>query len=363
MIKVLILFTSSEIGGAERSLTRMAMSACRDAPAYLLATLGAEGAWSKWSRSLGAEPIILGHEGRGLWASLPRLVSTCRAERPDILYVMGLRAATMVRLLRPLLPKCAIVHGIRANLDPASPLGRQHKPFEYLLKGLTDFYLTNAAITKKQLSQLAAIADERIDVIYNGIDVPGRAVVPATERPLEIVTIANLAPRKGHIAFLDVVAGLKPEFPSLKVRFIGRDDMNGAVADAISAKGLSETVELMGYVAQPDFYMQSAQLMVLPSIWGEGCPTSVLESLALGTPVAAYAIDGLPELVDHAKDGYLAPPGDADALRGHIADLLANAERRQAFGEAGRRKVSQKFTIAHCAEGHAKAWQYIASSL
>jgi glycosyltransferase involved in cell wall biosynthesis len=358
-MKVLILFTSSEIGGAERSLTRMALAQIGQAPNYVLATLGTEGAWSNWARAQGARPLVFGKAGKGMVSSLLALVHYWRLHQPDIIYVMGLRAATIVRLIRLMLPKCKIVHGIRANLDPASPLGRLHKPFEVALKWATDHYLTNAAITKTQLTLLAGVGPEHIGVIYNGIDVPKEPIHPAADRPLEVVTVANLAPRKGHTEFLSVVAQLKGDFPGLLVRFIGRDDMHGAVAKAANTLGLADVVKLHGYEAQPDSFLRKAQLMVLPSLWGEGCPTSVLEALALGTPVVAYAIDGLPELVDHGKDGYLAPPGDQMVLKNHIAALLADPDRRQTFGEAGRTKVSEKFTIPHCAEQHAKAWQDI----
>jgi glycosyltransferase involved in cell wall biosynthesis len=78
--------------------------------------------------------------------------------------------------------------------------------------------------------------------------------------------------------------------------------------------------------------LASIDVLVLPSVWWENSPLTVLEALAAGVPVVASDIGGLPELVADNDTGLLTPPGDADALRQALEDVTEGrrlAERRQ----------------------------------
>jgi glycosyltransferase involved in cell wall biosynthesis len=91
--------------------------------------------------------------------------------------------------------------------------------------------------------------------------------------------------------------------------------------------------------------LASIDLLVLPSVWWENSPLTVLEALASGVPVVASAIGGLPELVAHGDTGLLTPPGDAGALREALEDVT---EGRRL---AGRRDPVTPITIAEGAHG------------
>jgi glycosyltransferase involved in cell wall biosynthesis len=82
----------------------------------------------------------------------------------------------------------------------------------------------------------------------------------------------------------------------------------------------------------------------------EGLGLAALEALALGRPVVASAVGGLPEVVRHGAWGWLVPPGDPGALARALADLLGDAAVRRRMGEAGR-----AFAAGFPAEGLAAA--------
>lgn len=94
--------------------------------------------------------------------------------------------------------------------------------------------------------------------------------------------------------------------------------------------------------------------MVLPSLWGEGCPTSILEGFAYGLPVVAYAIDGIPELIDDGVDGVVASPNNSNELANAIVRIQENPVSAESMGMAGREKVASRFTLARCADEHAQ---------
>ncbi len=129
--------------------------------------------------------------------------------------------------------------------------------------------------------------------------------------------------------------------------------MSGEVQEAIHEAGLSEVVRWEGFHFDVSPWFRRARVFVLPSLWGEGCPTSILEAFSYGMPVVAYAIDGIPELVADQKDGFLAAPRDGEALGTAISKSLRDVHMAQEMADSGREKVEQSFTLAECASLHA----------
>ncbi len=84
-------------------------------------------------------------------------------------------------------------------------------------------------------------------------------------------------------------------------------------------------------------------LLLRSSHW-EGFGMAVLEAMAMGKPVVAYAVGGIPELVSQGKNGYLVPPGAISELRHAVEQLASNGELRQKMGQAGRRIAQERFS-------------------
>jgi glycosyltransferase involved in cell wall biosynthesis len=92
--------------------------------------------------------------------------------------------------------------------------------------------------------------------------------------------------------------------------------------------------------------LRRAAVMVVPSIWPDPCPTTVLEAMALGVPVVASAAGGIPELLTDGVEGRLVPPGDPQQLSAAIYQVVNDPSRRQAMGMAGRaRAASYSVTV------------------
>ncbi len=108
--------------------------------------------------------------------------------------------------------------------------------------------------------------------------------------------------------------------------------------------GLKSGEELKQIVA-------NAMFVVVPSEWYENSPLVVYEAFALGKPVVGAAIGGIPELVDHGKNGLLFRAGDFEDLAEQIRHLLGHPEKLKPYGMAGRLKAEQQFD-AECHYDH-----------
>ncbi|NKD92819.1 glycosyltransferase family 4 protein [Haematospirillum jordaniae] len=354
-VSVLLLFSSSHLGGAERSLSRMAFASKE--VAYQLATLCGEGPWCDWVRSQGRKPLVLGCRRAGalsIFVAFWRLIWHVRSHSIDVIYVCGVRAAFFLRFLRILMPGVKLVHGVRWNPDSDSRLDRLFRLVERISPPLVDAWITNSEVATRTLVSRCNIPAERVFVIYNGLDSLPTEVPPIDDRPLEVLTVANLNPRNGHRGYLQVVREVIKVVPDAKFVFVGRDDMNGEIQRAIEDAGLSGYISCEGF--QPDVtpWLKQARLMVLPSLWGEGCPTSILEGFSYGLPVVAYAIDGIPELIDDGINGFVVPPNEPADLARAIVCILKNHVMTQSMGIACREKVSSHFTLARCADEHVR---------
>ena len=356
-VRVLLVFSSSQLGGAERSLTRMAIASGEEVE-YTLSTLDGPGPWVDWCHEMGVEPVVLGNHkvklGHGKFGikEMFRLVYLVHQQQYDILYVIGFRASVWLRLMRSILPEISLVQGVRWNPESGSWLDRIFRFVERFSSNFVDHYICNARATSTVLEIRAKIPSKKVTVIYNGLDNIPLSSPYKRRRSQNVVVLANLSPRKGHMEFLDVIKAVSRRLPTAHFYFVGRDDMSGALEKEVADREIEDIITITGYQADVGQWLRKSQLMVLPSLWGEGCPTSILEGFAYGLPVIAYAIDGIPELINDGKDGYLVTPGDTATMIGMIIRILEDPRLATSMGMAGRRKVESIFTLEKCAKKH-----------
>jgi len=106
--------------------------------------------------------------------------------------------------------------------------------------------------------------------------------------------------------------------------------------------GLEGRVRFLGAGSRDDVLtlFRAVDVALLTSLW-ENLPHTVLEALALGTPVVATAVGGVPEVVVDGENGLLVPAGDTGAIASAIARLLGDDELRTRLGEAAVRSVEE----------------------
>ena len=116
--------------------------------------------------------------------------------------------------------------------------------------------------------------------------------------------------------------------PHIKFVFAGKGSMETALKGVLN-------IENVGFRGGKELtqLIREARFTVCPSEWYENCPLSVMESIALGTPVLASNIGGIPELVRDGHNGELFDAGNADALAKRINALWKDGEKLSAYSE------------------------------
>jgi colanic acid/amylovoran biosynthesis glycosyltransferase len=132
----------------------------------------------------------------------------------------------------------------------------------------------------------------------------------------------------------------------------GDGPMGPQIRDQVRRLGLDRMVTLHGPLSQDAVQdlVRRAAVLAAPCVIArsgdrDGLPTVLLEAMAMGTPVVATPVTGIPELVRDLDTGLLAPEGDPFALADRIARLLDDPELRLDLAEAGRRLVERQFDV------------------
>ncbi len=180
-------------------------------------------------------------------------------------------------------------------------------------------------------------------VIYNGVAID-TLPPPASEKLPRVAFVGRLVPQKDP----RLIAGIAKRLAAadVPVTIVGGGPFEAEVRRTLRSETACEQVEMVGEISREQALIELARasLLVLPSRW-EGFPVVLLEALAIGVPVVAAAVGGVPEIVTHGKTGVLVGERSPAAFAEAATRLLAEPETRRRFETAGRERVRERFTL------------------
>ncbi len=154
-----------------------------------------------------------------------------------------------------------------------------------------------------------------------------------------IIFLGLLTKDKGIYDLLRAVSIVKKKIPEICVKIGGVGEVDKVVSFS-KDMGLGDSVELLGWVdgREKEGLFASASLFVLPSYY-EGVPISILESMAVGVPVIATNVGGIPSIIKNGVNGVLVNPGDVESLSNAIVSLLTNSQIRESLSDNAKKDI------------------------
>ena len=362
-MRVLHVIDSLGRGGAERVVVNLAL-AMKARTTVCVAPLFDYGPLEDELREAGIrlEPLRVGHR-RDLLTGAMRLGRLIAGFRPDVVHTHLLFSELYAAL--SLIPAGAV------RLATFHNLGFDALPNVSLRQRLVRAVERQALLRRFDgyvaVSQRAAQSARRhlgldsVEVIHNPVDVGRvRELAPATQPVARaqlgvaaderlVVLVGKLSEPKGHDVALQAFAGL-PANLGVRLAFVGA----GPLARELRELSLSLAVDpRVRWVGEADAagalaWLQAADVVMLPSRH-EGLPITLLEAMALGKPVVATTVGGIPEVVEHQRTAWLIPPSAPDALAAALTHLLENPTLAAALGEAAREDVARRFSVGEAA--------------
>jgi len=194
----------------------------------------------------------------------------------------------------------------------------------------------------------------RIKVIYNGVDVGplpdpqsrarARQLLGLPGDSLVVGTVARLDPVKDLTTLLTAFARLGDRPSSSFLVVVGAGSERRSLEHHAAALGLGARVSFTGDRRDVRALLPGFDIYANSSA-SEGISITILEAMTVGLPVVATRVGGTPEVVVHGQTGYLVEAGAPERFAEALEDLAKEPSKRREFGQAGRRRVEECFTI------------------
>jgi glycosyltransferase involved in cell wall biosynthesis len=323
--------------------------------------------------------------GRPLFALSPyyldyvaRVARDLRNIRPDIIHVLNF--SQFVPILRRKNPSSKIALHMQCEwltqMDP-SMIGRRLEQTDWIVG--CSHYIAEA------VGRAFPFLAPRCHGIYNAVDpdifFPASSNALGTDKKdFEILYVGRGSPEKGIHDLLQAFEMVLKRHQNVRLRLIGgiASGLTDFIAkvcddDPLTAKvakryrrnyreqlqrmitpEAASRISFEGEVPNhqlPECYRR-ADLFAFPSAWNEPFGIPIIEAMACEKPVVATRGGGIPEIIEHEKTGLLVERGNPDELSKAICRLIENESLRSEMGEAGRRRVLERFS-----------WDRIASDL
>jgi glycosyltransferase involved in cell wall biosynthesis len=295
--------------------------------------------------------VVQVHESDGALAAL--LVRAARLliePRPLLVALFQVSYVEELRAVRPLVADGKVL-GRPGSVEVR--FRRFKAPFQILL-GLITAWAADLALAPSEATAAEIRRDYRVEdvgVIPNvtgGLDVAPARDLEGT--PGYLLFVGRLRIRKGVEVLLEALREMRCRVPGARLRIAGDGEHRAALERRVDELDLRDAVSFLGSrdAARVRTLLRGAAALVVPSIY-EGMPLVVLEAMDAEVPVVASAVSGIPEVVVDGETGWLVPPEDPEALAGALAEILTDPAEARRRGEAGRRRVEERYRPARAA--------------
>lgn len=259
-----------------------------------------------------------------------------REEKPDIVHAHDMKASFFAALLCGKIPLISHVHnnnfdsrGISAKALLYRYAAQKAKHIFWVSKSAYEGYAFHEKYEGKS------------SILYNVIDaeeVYRKAAQDDKEYAYDIVYVGRLTPQKNPQRLVEVLANIGQKCPGVKAAIVGAGDLEAETSQKRQELCAESCIDMLGYSSNPYKIIRNAKILIMTSRW-EGLPMCALEAMALGVPIVSTPTDGLKEIVEDGKTGYLS---DEDGvLIDRCVDILENHELYRKLHQATLEKAAK----------------------
>ncbi len=363
-VKILIVLTDSDLGGAEKIVLSLARGLSRDPGRRFEVKVFALKRKARTGLKLEAEKIPFSSfdlgEKPGLVYFLRALGAIqawrkiLQAESPDLVHGFLFQANLFARL-----SKC---FSTAKNISSVRVIDDRRFliVIDRLTSSLVDLHLAVSEEVKKWMAAEAGIPEAKIKVIKNGINLQDFPMIEKTqarsrlgllENEMVVLTAGRLERQKGLDLLIRAGADALKQEPNLKFLIVGDGSARQSLVQL--AKGLGVEQRFVFLEARPDIseLLAAADIFALPSRW-EGMPNVILEAMSMKVPIVATATGGVVEMVENEKEALLVPVENEAALSQGILRLAKDPGLAQKLATQARARVEREFSESAMIENY-----------
>jgi glycosyltransferase involved in cell wall biosynthesis len=365
-LNVLILASSLWIGGAETVMRHLAQTIDRRRFNVTVCCLKQRGSIGDELAGAGVDVVAFeeGPKAKVDYFTFRKLLRLLRERRIDVVHTHtahGLVDATLCRLFRPGLK---VVHTFHFGNYPhtSQSILRMERTF---WRCATRLYAVGE-VQRGQIRAVYGMSDRAIGMIWNGVVLPPepadrsfRDQIGAGDTVL-IGTIATLIEQKGLRDVMRVAQRVKAAGLPARFVIVGEGVLRSELEALRRELDVEDVVTLTGWITSAaDVALPAFDIFFQPSLW-EAMSVVTLEAMACGKPVVATRVGEAPHIIEQGVDGMLVDPKDVAGMTAALVPLIEDGERRRRLGEAARRKIAERLTVAHMARAYEQVYVDVA---
>lgn len=276
----------------------------------------------------------------------------------NIVHSMGSRADFFARIASRKIPSVRVINTIAMLVEGYDVNLLRKTIYKFADRYSSKFvshYITVSKALKQKLIQERKIPEEKISVIYNGVELdrynPGRfksnklrESIGIEDDCIIVGAIGRLVYQKGFQYLIEAAKKLHQKNYKIRFVIVGQGPENYKLRQMAESSGISKICTFTGQRFDIPQLLSDFDVFALPSVL-EGLPRVVIEAMAMEKPIVASDIDGVREELIPDRTGLIVPPRDSEALSDAIAYLINNKDRASQLGREARKSATIRFDL------------------
>lgn len=301
------------------------------------------------------EEAICLHPKPANFASLITTLKAIRSRKIDAIYLTDQSHCDISYLLYRLFGvKKIIVHNRISVASPDDPLPENafRAISKYLIARIPfincDRVYAVSDFVKRRLVYKAKVPANRVKVILNGIDTTLFRPMPLPASDVTRIYAGGRATKYKGFQYLIEAANILVNQKNIRdfvIDYAGDGPDLEYLKNLANSAGIASYVNFLGESKDTSDLQSKADIIVVPSVWGDACPSAVSEALASGKPLIATRAGGIPEMIGSPDNAILVPHSDAEAIAESIQRLLNDKELAARISGAARTRATEALDI------------------
>lgn len=341
--RVLHVIDSFDLGGGQTALLNLIRAADRSRFEPEVAAMHGQGVFMEDFRALNV-PVHSLSSRRWLPMYIPKLALLIARRRPQIVHCHLFGSNWIAKPLAALLGVPVRINHDQCN-DALRYERRLARWWDTLTNRLSSHVCAVSASTRDFLVKHERLPPSRVSLIYNGVDLA--QFDPPKSKPrldrIVVLGVGRLHHQKNFALFLEIAAELVRRGHAVEFRLAGTGPEEGMLRSLAVQLGISERVHFLGHVHDTRQLYACADLLLMTSRF-EGMPLTILEAMAMRTPIVAPRLDGIGEILRNEEDALLVEPPERNLFVQSVERLIAEPSLGQRLTDSASAKVRERFS-------------------
>lgn len=286
------------------------------------------------------------------FGEISRTVLLIKREKIDSIYLTDQKPSSFVYFIYRLAGVKTIINHCRVSVPSPLPAKPEHGLRRIIKKTLRGMPFVNcdsiyavSGFVKDRLVFKAQVPCDRVKVIRNGIDVDvfssNNNALGNRRDCLKIFSGGRASIYKGFQYLFEAIYVLTNDMKveNIVVEYAGDGPDLEFLKGVVFKLGIGKYIRFLGEMPSTARAQMDADIIVVPSCWGDACPSSIAEALACGKPLVATSVGGIPEMIGDEANAILVPHADPIAIANALQTLINNPSLRSALGARARARA------------------------